>query len=129
MTLLEYDALAQRTSNPNLTKTEHIHNGVLGLAGESGECADLLKKRYYQDGRSIRADLFDELGDVLWYVVEAAHGLGFTLEQVAEHNIDKLKKRYPEGFDPERSLHRAEAPAEGEKEATPHEDADYPYPF
>jgi NTP pyrophosphatase (non-canonical NTP hydrolase) len=76
--------------------------------GEAGECADLLKKHYYQDNRPFRDDLIDELGDVLWYVAETAAGIGVKLEDIAQHNVEKLKKRYPEGFDPEKSLHREE---------------------
>lgn len=108
MTLNEYAMLAMRTSNEHLTRDAHVHNGVLGLAGEAGECCDLVKKSYYQDGRHIRQALLDELGDVLWYVAETATAMGFSLESVAEHNIQKLKARYPEGFDAERSLHREE---------------------
>ena len=106
MTLNEYQELAQRTSNDELTLKEHLFNGVLGLAGEAGECADLVKKRYFQDGRSIIHLLEDELGDVLWYVAETAAALGLTLEEVAQHNVEKLRKRYPDGFEAERSLHR-----------------------
>ena len=50
----------------------------------------------------------DELGDVAWYLALTSHALGLTLEEVLEHNIEKLKKRYPEGFSAEKSLHRAE---------------------
>ncbi len=106
MTLNEYQALAQRTSNKALDDKGHLFNGVLGLAGEAGECADLIKKHYFQDGRNFVDDLEDELGDVLWYVAETARALGLTLEEVAVRNVEKLKKRYPEGFEAERSLHR-----------------------
>ena len=67
-----------------------------------------VNKHYYQDNRPFRDDLIDELGDVLWYVAETAAGLGIKLEDIAQHNVEKLKKRYPEGFDPEKSLHREE---------------------
>lgn len=106
MTLNEYQQLAKRTSRDDLTPENHLMNGLLGLAGESGECCDLLKKRWFQDGRAIYADLVDELGDVLWYVSETASALGVMLNDVAQHNIDKLKKRYPDGFDSDKSLHR-----------------------
>lgn len=89
-----------------MSNTEHLLNGMLGLAGEAGECCDLVKKHTYQDGRPIYIDLIDELGDVLWYVAEAASALGVTLESVAQGNVDKLKKRYPEGFEAEKSLNR-----------------------
>lgn len=106
MTLNEYEELAQRTARMDLSWEDHLFNGVLGLAGEAGECADLVKKQFFQDGRAIRNDLIDELGDVMWYVAETAAALGVSLEEVAARNVEKLKKRYPEGFEAERSLHR-----------------------
>ena len=108
MTLNEYQELALRTSRNDLDNEQHLMNGCLGLAGEAGECCDLLKKHNFQDGREIKEKLIDELGDVLWYVSEAATALGIWMDKIAEHNIEKLKKRYPEGFDPDRSLHREE---------------------
>lgn len=106
MRLNEYQELAQRTSNLALEHKGHLLNGVLGLAGEAGECADLVKKHYFQDDRPIHDALIDELGDVLWYAAETAAAIGVTLEEVARHNVEKLRKRYPEGFDADRSLHR-----------------------
>ena len=106
MTLNEYQELAQRTSNKTLDIRGHLFNGVLGLAGEAGECADLMKKHYFQDDRPFVHLLEDELGDVLWYVAETAAALGVTLEEVARRNVEKLCRRYPDGFDADRSLHR-----------------------
>ena len=106
MTLNEYQAFAQRTSRKDISPDDHLFNGILGLAGETGECADLVKKCFFQDGRDIREDLKDEAGDVLWYVVEVISAMGWTLEEVAKHNVEKLKRRYPEGFSVDRSLHR-----------------------
>lgn len=107
MNFNEYQKLAQRTSNSK-TPTEKLENGCLGLAGESGECCDLLKKFFFQGHELDKAKMLDELGDVLWYIGETAAGIGVTLEEVAIHNIEKLKTRYPDGFSAERSLHRPE---------------------
>ena len=106
MRMNEYQQLALRTSRKDLTQEEHMLNAMLGLAGECGECCDLVKKHCYQDGRHFTDKLFDELGDVLWYVAEAASAMGCSLEDVAMHNVEKLRERYPEGFDADRSLHR-----------------------
>ena len=108
MRMSDYQELAQRTSRRDLSQTEHVMNGVLGLSGETGEVADLVKKHYYQDGREISEALHDELGDVLWYLVEIAAAMGWTLADIAEANIEKLRRRYPDGFDADRSLHREE---------------------
>lgn len=106
MTLNEYQSNAMRTTRKDLSPDSHLFNGILGLSGEVGECADLVKKKFYQDGRDIYDNLKDELGDVLWYVAEVASAMEWDLEEVAQHNIDKLRRRYPEGFDAEMSLHR-----------------------
>ena len=105
MSFKEYQELAQRTSNTK-NKSDKLMNGLLGLNGEAGEAIDILKKYYYQGHELDREKLKDECSDVLWYLAEIAEGLGITLEDIAKHNIDKLKKRYPEGFAMERSLNR-----------------------
>lgn len=111
MTLNEYQRLAQRTSSnePGLFVTvaaKKIDNGVLGMAGEGGECADVWKKHLHQGHPLDREKLIKEAGDVLWYVAELAAGLGVTLEEIATRNIEKLRNRYPDGFAAERSIHR-----------------------
>ena len=114
--LNEYHKLAQRTSSTSTARAK-IENGCLGLAGESGEVCDILKKHLFQ-GHGLDGDsVIDELGDVLWYISELAAGLNKTLEEVATHNIAKLKARYPDGFDPERSQHRAKYEQAEDKES------------
>lgn len=108
MTLNEFQQLAQRTSNKTLSPDDHLFNAMLGLAGETGECCDLVKKCFFQDGRDIREKLLDELSDVMWYVAEAASAMQWDLDDIAQHNVDKLWRRYPDGFRAERSLHREE---------------------
>lgn len=107
MKMNEYQQLAQRTANTT-TQSDKIHNGLLGLFGEGGELADQIKKTCYQ-GHELDADhMIEELGDVLWYCAELASGLGVSLEDAALINVEKLKKRYPEGFSAERSINREE---------------------
>ena len=109
MTLNEYQELAQRTSNKELTQFQHLKNGIYGLNGEAGEVIDILKKHEMQ-GHELDVDgLIDEGSDILWYCAELASGLGITLDDIAEHNVNKLRKRYPDGFDADRSIHRVEA--------------------
>lgn len=105
MTINEYQDLAQRTANTYAPYAK-IENGVLGLCGETGEIADAYKKYVYQGHEFDEAHMAEELGDVCWYVAELATGLGVTLEEVMGRNIEKLRKRYPDGFDAERSVHR-----------------------
>ena len=90
-------------------KKDMITNGVLGLAGEAGECCDIVKKYKYQGHELNKEKLMDELGDVLWYIAETASGLGVTLEEVAQYNLDKLHKRYHGNhFNKEDSVNRPE---------------------
>ena len=105
MTGNEYQRLALRTSSHG-SNGDMVLNGVMGLNGEAGECIDIVKKHLFQ-GHPLDTDkLLDELGDVLWYVAITADGIGVQLEDIMLHNIDKLRRRYPEGFDAERSIHR-----------------------
>ena len=89
-------------------KKDLITNGVLGLDGETGECCDIVKKYKFQGHELDKEHLKDELGDVLWYIAETCSGLGITLEEVAQFNLDKLHHRYPKGFNKNQSLHRDE---------------------
>lgn len=107
LSLAEYQEQAKRTL-PDMTLLDGITNAALGLSGEAGECADMIKKARYHGHPLEVTDLILELGDVLWYVAAAATAIGFPLEEVARRNIEKLQKRYPDGFDPERSIHRDE---------------------
>ena len=106
MTLNEYQSLALTTLNPALSRQEVLLNGVMGLCGEAGEAIDLMKKYLHQGHALDREALLRELGDVAWYLAETAWALDATLEEVCQGNIDKLRRRYPEGFSQEKSLHR-----------------------
>lgn len=107
MDLSNYQHLAMRTVSPaGRDGLKALQNAALGLAGEAGEFADLIKKASFQ-GHDIDADhLAEEVGDVLWYCALAASALGKDLGQIAQDNVDKLRQRYPRGFEEERSLHR-----------------------
>lgn len=108
MTGNEYQVLAMRTKNMKLSPDDSLANGVMGLCGESGECADMVKKLFFQ-GRELDVPHFEkELGDVLWYIALCCDALGLKMDDVMRMNIEKLKARYPDGFDPQRSQHRAE---------------------
>jgi len=102
----EYQKLVLRTYNME-TKEGLLLNGALGLAGETGEVVDHIKKYFFQGHTLNKYLLIEELGDVCWYIATLAHGLGVDLETVMICNIEKLKKRYPNGFTVEDSIHRA----------------------
>lgn len=108
MTINEYQKLAMTTLNPKLDKKDVLINGVMGLCGESGEAIDIVKKHLAQGHELDREHLIKELGDVAWYLAETATALDVTLEEVLRQNIEKLKKRYPQGFEVEKSVGRQE---------------------
>lgn len=108
MTINEYQELAMTTLNKDLSKKEVLINGVMGLCGESGEAIDLVKKWLAQGHELDEEKLIKEIGDVAWYIAEIATALGVKLEEVLAANIDKLKKRYPDGFKYSDSLNRTE---------------------
>ena len=106
MTINEYQKQAMVTLNPALSPEDVLMDSALGLCGESGEVADLLKKHLMQGHPFDREKFAKELGDVAWYLAEAATALGMDLETILQMNIEKLRKRYPGGFDVEKSIHR-----------------------
>ena len=106
MTGNDYQKRAMSTLNPALSKKDVLINGVMGLCGEAGEAIDIVKKHLHQGHELDREKLIKELGDIAWYLAETAYALDIELDEVLEGNIAKLKARYPEGFDTERSIHR-----------------------
>ena len=106
MNVNEYQRLAMTTLNPELNKRDVLINSVMGLCGESGEAIDIVKKWMAQGHELDKAHLAKELGDIAWYLAEAATALDLPLEDIFQANLDKLKKRYPEGFDSQKSLIR-----------------------
>ena len=108
MTGNEYQKLAMTTLNPALSQKDVLLNGVMGLCGESGEAIDIVKKHLHQGHALDREKLIKELGDIAWYLAETAFALDVDLDEVFEGNIAKLKARYPDGFDTQRSVHRTD---------------------
>jgi NTP pyrophosphatase (non-canonical NTP hydrolase) len=105
MTINDYQELAMRTA-ANTGEDRLVLNGVMGLCGEAGECIDVVKKHIFQGHELDKEKLIDEASDCLWYLAILAAGLGVPLDDVASHNVEKLKRRYPDGFDVEKSVNR-----------------------
>lgn len=107
MTANEYQKLAERTIDWELGMLEIERHAMYGMVGEIGELHSIYQKGY--QGHFIEEEhLKKELGDLLWFIAEYCTAMGWTLEDVMQTNIDKLKKRYPNGFEAERSLNRTE---------------------
>lgn len=101
-----YQEEAMRTTNG--TYGDLLQNGVMGLCGEVGECADLVKKHLFQGHDLDTEHLAKELGDVAWYLAVTADAIGYDLNTILQMNVKKLRDRYPNGFESERSKHRKE---------------------
>jgi len=110
MNLDEYQQQACSTLAPKTTTlvdkaTMTLLNAVLGLCGESGELADVVKKHVFHGHDFDEKAAKEELGDVLWYVAVCAEALDVDLSEIAAANVDKLKSRYGGKFSTERSIH------------------------
>lgn len=99
-----YQKEAMRTANA--MHGDLLQNGVMGLCGEAGECVDLVKKHLFQGHELNKEHLAKELGDVDWYLAVTAEAIGYDLNVILQMNVKKLRDRYPNGFDEERSKHR-----------------------
>ncbi len=107
MTINEYQKLAERTINRDLSpETQAIH-ALHGMVGEIGEIHSIYQKTF-QGHEFNEEELRKELGDLMWFIAEYCTAMGWDMEDVAEQNISKLKKRYPEGFSEEASVNRTE---------------------
>ena len=106
MEINEYEKLAMTTLNKDIKKDDILINSAMGLCGESGEVIDLIKKHLFQGHDLDKDDLIKELGDVAWYLAEAAYALDVPLEEICIRNIEKLKKRFPQGFESNKSINR-----------------------
>jgi len=101
-----YQKAQQRTWNVDWPIEEQRNNAFFGLAGEAGEIAEYRKKTRYHGHEFNIIVLRDELGDLLHYISAVASLYGLSLDAIAQANVDKLWKRYPNGFTREDSIAR-----------------------
>ncbi|HEY0757068.1 MAG TPA: nucleoside triphosphate pyrophosphohydrolase family protein [Ktedonobacteraceae bacterium] len=110
MGIEEYTREVYRTCDIQ-DQRELLTLSALGIAGEGGEIVDLVKKVLYHEHELDTSALREEVGDLLWYITLLCETAGFTLTDAMQANVEKLRQRYPRGFDPQRS--RARAKEEG----------------
>lgn len=103
-----YQNLASRTADTRRGQAIRASIAGLGLAGEAGEVVELIKKHVGHGHGIDREKLGYEIGDVLWYLAEICEVFDLHLADCAHENIEKLKRRYPDGFSSERSINRSE---------------------
>lgn len=97
------ESLAAPIGNEELLKMT-----LMGLSGETGELVDAFKKRIYYGKPTPRGHVVEELGDILYYFTTILNVEGITFEEVINANVDKLTKRYPNGFSKEAAIQRAD---------------------
>ena len=102
-----YQQQARRTQNPNLTPRERAEHALWGMSAEVGEICGLFQKTH-QGHELSHSELRKEIGDLQWFVAELCDVFEWDLGCIAEENLVKLRKRYPNGFEAERSVHREE---------------------
>lgn len=109
MTINEYQSHALRTESRIVADPVpyiRVLEGLMGLNGEAGEAIDIMKKVLFQAHEFDREHLAKELGDIAWYLAITADAIGYDLEAILRMNVEKLKARYPDGFNSEHSQHR-----------------------
>ena len=106
MEVNDYQEKAMYYLNSKTKKEDLLLNSAMGLCGEAGEVIDLIKKAKFHGHDLDKDDLIKELGDVGWYLAQAATALDIDLEDILQANLNKLALRYPEGFSEKNSKNR-----------------------
>lgn len=106
MNLNEYQELASRTIVRDLSDISIEYHALHGMVGEIGELHSIYQKGF-QGHQFDEKHAKSELGDLMWFISEYCTAKGWELNDICQMNVEKLKKRYPDGFDSEHSIHRA----------------------
>lgn len=107
MDIRDYQRLAARTLKPARGRTTDLSDYVMGLAGEAGELANTVKKMLFHGHMWDAGKIKEEAGDVLWYLAAIMEVIGESLDEAASENIEKLKRRYPQGYSNYHSVNRS----------------------
>ena len=107
MEVIQYQELAARTLNPALIDEQLKDHALKGMVGEIGEINSIYQK-VYQGHEFDEEHVKKELGDLLWFIAEYCTAWGWNLDDICQMNIDKLRARFPNGFEVDKSIHRAE---------------------
>jgi len=103
---MNYRNEVKRTIAGHVPENQYITMGSLGLAGESGEVADCVKKYLYHGVKFDRDKFLKELGDVRWYMEVLCIALDTDMKEIETLNVNKLRTRYPEGFSTQASVEK-----------------------
>ncbi len=106
MNIKTFEKESARTMTPSIfpdSLSPVTLHGIIGVASESGELLDAAKKAYFYGHKPDKANMREEIGDIMWYLFAVIREMEFDLEEILQENIDKLRKRYPEKFTKEHS--------------------------
>lgn len=113
MQFYEYQKLAERTEKARPVSdisarllSYRLQHAILGLSSEIGELADAVKKYVIYEKEIDSENIIEEVGDILWYLSIVCNTMNFSMEEAAQANIEKLKKRYPDRYTNQDALER-----------------------
>ena len=95
--LKEYQELCKATAKKFETSEKEILTWGLGIAGEAGDVASCIKKTFAHDNDQ-RLGIKENIGDALWYAAMICNFFGWEMQAILNENLEKLKKRFPNGF-------------------------------
>lgn len=98
LNLKQYQKTVPFFANKFESLKDEISNWGLGLAGEAGDVAGCIKKTFFHQNDQTTG-IRENIGDMMWYTAMICNFFGWDLEEILAENIEKLKKRYPQGFD------------------------------
>jgi len=101
----EYQQHAMRTAKKEQSDRDRLLNYALGAAGEAGELAEMVKKHCFHDHELDVKKVMKEVGDQLWYLAGILDVLDQSFTAAAVMNVEKLRRRYPDGFTTDQSHH------------------------
>lgn len=97
ISLKEYQELCKTTAKVHKSKKDQLANWGLGVAGEIGDLVGCIKKTIYHNNNQ-EEGIRENIGDTMWYLAMICNNLKWNFEEILEENVEKLMKRYPEGF-------------------------------
>lgn len=108
MNMKIFQEAVARTWNSNNSLPMQLSNACMGLAGEAGELIDIIKKHVYHGHTLAEDKIRKEIGDVFYYAACLCNLFGWNAAAILEENVEKLRKRYPDGFSEKASIERAD---------------------
>lgn len=98
MELKEYQKLTKTTAKKHDNKELALSNWALGIIGEAGDISSCIKKVVFHKNEAVKEGIKENIGDLMWYLSTLCNEFDWELQEILNENIEKLKKRFPQGF-------------------------------